>query len=124
MMQSRTFKNARRVWIAVCVLLLLFILHELSDPENKDTQFVLGYGMLVLTFPSFFLVAYLLTFIYASGFVLSASAASAPPTRLEFFLTWLGFFAIGYFQWFVCIPYLLKTIENLAASRRNRSDNG
>ena len=71
---------------------------------NSDADILLGYSLLILTFPFGLGLAYLSgivgQFIYAYfGYTFTTSYFSM-------ILTWFVFFIIGYVQWFKFIPWL------------------
>src|SRR6267143_142422 len=91
-------------WFAVIVVCLLFAQYILSlsaSDEQNAANTVLLLTMLILTFPAGFITVGF-AFVYSSLVVSDRSVH-----QLDLLVLWSAFAAIGYFQWFKLIPYLI-----------------
>jgi hypothetical protein len=92
------------IWILLCVAVLFFHFGQCFEWESGcysagERMFSL---MFLLSFPgSLFYLVFL-------GVTFNSVSASTP---FLYFLIWGGAFAVGYFQWFGLLPYLLDRPE-------------
>lgn len=98
----------KAIWGLVAVCLLVVTLYYYSPTTGRDSDILLIYGMLILAFPSGFLVAGLFSFLsyglYWFGIPLFLEQYSVG----SIILTWVAFFVCGYIQWFVWFPKLVR----------------
>lgn len=91
------------IWFVACVLVLVF---AFVQRKIDDTDIAFTYFMLYLTFP----VGYLLAAI--AGFVLfslhDAYGIVAPGGFIPNLVAWVLFVVVGYLQWFVLLPWLVR----------------
>jgi hypothetical protein len=93
----------KTLWIGVCLAVLGITSYGSGRPENRDNILVLTWAMFVLAFPS----SFLFVLVYARlGRMMPDKPALAG--YVTFFVTWLGFFFLGYLQWFVLVPSLIR----------------
>lgn len=103
--------TAKVGWLLLAVTVLLFTLYLYDGtPETHDAELILLYGMLVLSFPSSPVVAFILGGIgqLAETWV---GSFSFPLSYLTLVAEWLIFLGVGYFQWFVLLPWLWRKIK-------------
>ena len=79
------------------------------DLQGMDSGIPLVYCMLILTFPMGLLWA---GFLSAMSYVLQNSCWEIDFAIAGIFVK-LGFFFVGYFQWFIFCPYIIKKFDNL-----------
>ena len=104
-------KALRFAWIGLCLVVLAFMLSAGPNPE-KGVPFV--FAMLALTFPIGFAAAYLVAFCgllleHFFGYVI-------PYDPIANAVTWALFFAFGYLQWFVLLPWALGKFRGRGAN--------
>jgi hypothetical protein len=94
------------LWVLGALLALLASLIAYDGKPNSDADLLLGYAMLTLSFPFGLIAAAAFSLLgqiaYATnGYVFTTSYVSIA-------VTWLVFFGVGYFQWFVLLPWLWR----------------
>lgn len=113
-------KNIRLIWILICTVVLMARIfffdgkpisylwdgkapsYFLDGKTLSDVEVSLFMIMAALTFPSGLIFYFSLFFvIYSAGSIVTVSYSSI-------ILTWLGCFAIGYVQWFILVPKLVR----------------
>jgi hypothetical protein len=102
-------KALRIAYIGVGLLVLAIVLGSFAQYQQKDIGIVLGYCMLILTFPSGFLMLAFLGFVLmpigdALGLTLGFGYA-------YIILYWIAFLLVGYFQWFKLVPAIWRRIR-------------
>jgi hypothetical protein len=104
-------------WLScsIGVLLLTFAIFD-GTPATRDAEVVLLYGMLVLCFPVGQLVVVIFWLV---GLLIETTMHKLviPAGYLTLVVEWLIFFAAGYVQWFVLLPWLWRKWK----ARRERS---
>mgnify|MGYP001792214497 FL=1 len=103
------------VWIAICVLTLTMCVLPYNATTNRDNDIVLYLVMIALAFPS----AYLVVLLYSG-----LQALHVPPLplgRIEMLVLWVGFFIVGYVQWFVLTPWIIRVANRIWLTRQNTS---
>lgn len=96
---------AQIVWIAICLLALVEANQGYRGTSDWQVEEGLAFEMMVLSFPSSFLVAIGLA---STGAALGLFGLALPASsRLEMTGTWFLFVAAGYVQWFVLVPRFL-----------------
>jgi len=88
---------------------------DLSQVLKSESQVYLLIAMVILTLPLgipwIYLFAGLLYVLQSVGINMSGE------TQVDVFLLWLGFVVIGYIQWFVIVPYLIRKIRERATTK-------
>lgn len=102
-------KALRIAYFGVGLLVLGVVLGSFAKYQQKDIGIVLGYCMVILSFPSGFV---LLAFL---GFVLMP-ISDALGLTLSFGYTyiivyWIAFLLVGYLQWFHLVPVIWRLIR-------------
>jgi hypothetical protein len=100
---QRVFKIS---WLLLAIIILVVVLAAYDGRPNSDIeQFLIG-AMMVLSFPIGFVVAGLFSGMYA--LLASCCEIAAKTSYTMLFVEWLGFFAAGYLQWFVLLPWVIR----------------
>ncbi|MBZ0250454.1 MAG: hypothetical protein K8F93_12440 [Burkholderiales bacterium] len=89
----------RWLWIALSLLLLIATMFLFDGSANSDADIVLGYGLLVLSFPTGPILAALDG--YLGRAIFSAFGLISTTTYATLTITWLIYTVVGYLQWFV-----------------------
>lgn len=105
-MTSRTKTILVCIWLVICCAILSL---PLLNEHNNELYVLYSLLILGITFPSGYLFALLVAFVSFSldkccGFVM-------PSKDLMLIPTWLGFVVVGYFQWFILLPWTLRTVK-------------
>jgi hypothetical protein len=105
LVENGSERIAKAAWAGVAVITLFLALYAFDGKSSSDIGVFLTWAMLVLAFPSSLLTSLLFTVI---AIILEKLSSPAIPTSYPtLVLTWLGFFVIGYLQWFKLLPYLI-----------------
>lgn len=108
-MSNRAFVAAKWLWIACSVAVLVLVLYSYDGKPNSDADVLLAYGMMTLAFP---LSLILSTIVGAVGYVAYSMNGYVMHTNYwSIALTWVCFFAIGYWQWFKLLPWIIRRIR-------------
>ena len=100
----------KAAWIAAVVYLLL------------DTRSEYGFGMnftvgiLILTFPSGLI--WLLILVTIDSWFSGLYPNDTPENWFTLAATWVGWFAIGYIQWFILLPRFVNWIRRKVRGRK------
>ncbi len=96
----------RMIWLAICLTALVYAYKGYQGSSDWELEEGLAFEMMVLSFPSSFLVvaALILAGAGLGLFGLALPASSRP----EMTTTWFLFVVAGYVQWFVVVPRLLR----------------
>src|SRR6186997_3233778 len=108
-MNRTVWRIVKWAWIALALLLLLFTTVLFDGTPNSDAEIVLGYGLLVLTFPSGFLLSIAEGFVGRAAFNLMGLVATT--SYLSLGATWLMYTVLGYLQWFVFVPWVIRKLR-------------
>jgi hypothetical protein len=96
----------RIAWVAICVIALVNAQKGYRGISDWQMEEGLAFQMLVLSFPSSFIVAVGLAL---TGAMLGLFGLALPsPSKVEMTATWFLFVVAGYAQWFVLLPGFLK----------------
>jgi hypothetical protein len=96
----------RIAWVATCILVLVNAHKGYRGTSDWQMEEGLAFQMLVLSFPSSFVVAVGLTL---TGAMLGLFGLALPsPSKVEMTATWFLFVVAGYAQWFILLPSFLK----------------
>jgi hypothetical protein len=106
MMRTMLMKIAKGIWVALAVIVLAVSLYGFDGRPNSDVDIFLIWSMLALAFPSSLLVALLLSGVSIA--VERLSSTVVPTSYWSIAITWVCFFAAGYWQWFVFLPSLWR----------------
>ena len=106
-------------WLLLSGAVLAVTLALYNPTTGSDADLILVYGMLVLAFPSAFLVAGMIAFAsYAIDTLHLQSLSGLSYGRLSITLTWIVMVIVGYVQWFLVLPAFFS---KLRARRRQAS---
>ena len=96
---------ARIAWLAICVTVLVGAHKGYQGTSDWQMEEGLAFQIMVLSFPSSFLVAVGLAL---AGAILGLFGLALPASsKLEMTATWFLFVLAGYAQWFVLLPRFL-----------------
>lgn len=103
------------LWVVAASVTLMLALRGYDGSPNSDAEEFLAWAMIALGFPSsllwsacFAAVAYVL----ASRF-----QVTIPTSYASMVISWAALFVLGYVQWFVCLPWLVR---KYTARRKSR----
>lgn len=106
--KSTAGKIAAAIYLVACVAVLAY---AIAGREIRDTDIIVAYAMLLLTFPLGYLVAVVLGAIgYA---VYEAFGVFAPGGLGSNAVNILIFAVVGYVQWFILLPWLYRKRRHL-----------
>src|SRR5438034_486150 len=108
--------GVRILWIALSLSILIVALIKFDGTPNSDVDDFQGIAMLILTFPSGYIVIALLSIIGVLADTLFSKTIQT--SYLELLVTWMLFLVAGYLQWFKVLPYLFQRRK-----RGERSEN-
>jgi hypothetical protein len=96
----------RIAWVAICIIALLNARKGYRGISDWQMEEGLAFQMLVLSFPSSFVVAVGLAL---TGAMLGLFGLALPSSsKVGMTATWFLFIVAGYVQWFVLLPKFLK----------------
>ena len=96
----------RIIWVAVCVMALANAHQGYQGTSDWQMEEGLAFQLMVLSFPSSFLVAVGLAL---TGAMLRMFGLALPASsKLEMTGTWFLFVVAGYAQWFILLPRVLQ----------------
>ena len=98
-------KFFRIFWIVLIGVILLITLYGFDGRPNSDIGVVLAWTGLFLSFPSGLLVPLTHVILYE---IFSVGLATS---YVSLTFDWAGFAVLGYMQWFVFLPWLVKKIR-------------
>lgn len=111
----------RTLWIVACIIVLVWWLYsyglkeDLAQVLKSESQIYLLIAMVILTFPLGIPWIYLFSGLQ---YVLeSVGIDMSGKMQADVFLLWLGFVVIGYIQWFVIVPYLIRKMRERALTK-------
>jgi len=119
-------KIAKAAWVILCIAdLVLFCLLNATYPQpagaSKETELILAYTMLTLSFPAGFLGVFVL---YTASFGFDFLFAESGSTNfgvtgfyISNFLGWVFLFICGYVQWFKLLPWFIEKWRARRASQ-------
>jgi hypothetical protein len=91
------------LWLSACAALLWFVLTTWSPGPNSDAATLYYWGMLALTFPGGLLVIGLVV-----ALLVVLTHPPLVPDAVAFVVVWVGFVAVGYWQWFALVPRFVR----------------
>jgi len=99
-------KIVKILWMILSVLVLLISLYSYDGSQNSDIGIFYSWSMLILSFPAGLIVSALYVVMYdVFSIVIQTS-------YLSIIIDWSLFFILGYLQWFVLIPALIKKYKS------------
>ena len=90
----------------MALLVLLASIVTYDGKPNSDAEVLLAYGMLGLSFPSSLVVAATASMVGQAVYSQTGHFLTTSYTLI--IATWFVFFAVGYLQWFVLLPWLWR----------------
>ncbi len=93
---------AKAAWIGIAVVALLVTLYGFDGETSSDIWIVLTWSMLVLSFPASLIVS-LVHMALGAGFSITIKTS-----YLSLAIEWAAYFILGYWQWFVLLPWLWR----------------
>jgi len=104
--QGRLGRSLLLVWLAACLSVLVF---AFIQREVADTDIGFAWFMIYLTFPAGLGLASLMGLIF--GGLYQVLGIVVPGGFVFNFTSWLLFVAVGYFQWFVVVPWVYSKLS-------------
>ena len=101
------FKIVKATWIGVAILVLLVTLYAFDGNPSNDIGIFFVWSMMILSFPSGLIVSLMHVVLY------EYFSITIPQAYLSLTLSWVGFFILGYLQWFTFVPYLIRKLHTL-----------
>lgn len=102
-------KVLKALWILCCGFVLGLTLYRYVPNSGSDIGIFLIYGMLFLAFPASLLVAAMFALLAMLQERLGVPLLDVIENNYGgFCLMWLIFFLVGYWQWFVLVPWLWR----------------
>jgi hypothetical protein len=96
----------RYAWIACSLLVLVVALAYHDGKANSGADLVMALGMLTLSFPSGVILSWIVG--VAGRLVFEQTGAFVSSGYLALSVSWLVLFGVGYWQWFVVIPWIWR----------------
>ena len=109
-------RYAKAVWVVVVGAILVYVIVPPLPAGGDDRGIFFGYTMMLLTFP---LGAALYTLTDGVSRALALPGPAVWPRTLLATM-WISLVIVGYFQWFVAVPWLWRKLSK-RASRSNSS---
>lgn len=100
-------KLVRAIWVGATILVLAITLYAFDGKANSDIGIFFAWCMLILSFPGGLLVA------LAHVALFDGLSIAVETSYLSLVLDWVGFFALGYIQWFKLAPFLIAKLRAL-----------
>jgi hypothetical protein len=104
--ENVSMRVLKGVWVGVGLIALLITLYAFDGKPDSDIEVFLAWFTLVLAFPSSLLVSLLFTGIEIA--VEKLYSVVIATSYLMLLVTWVCFTAVGYWQWFVLLPWLSR----------------
>jgi hypothetical protein len=101
-------KIIKALWIAATVFVLAVSLYAFDGKPNSDIGIFFAWYMLALSFPGSLLVPLVHVALY------DGLSITVETSYLSLVLDWVGFFVLGYLQWFKLLPYLVAKLRGLS----------
>jgi len=95
------------VWIALAIGLLYFTV--LKPNQAEDSFVVFGWGLILLTFPLGWIALVVVGGVHWIAF--EVFTVELPGGLVATTITWAIVTLIGYFQWFVWLPRLVRSLR-------------
>ena len=98
-------KIVKWIWISLSMSVLLITLFNYDGSPNSDIGIFFTLAMEAITFPSGLLYAGVFSFcVYTFSLTI-------PTSFIVFIISWACFVTLGYFQWFIAIPWIIRKIK-------------
>ncbi|MFY9316652.1 MAG: hypothetical protein WAO95_13985 [Burkholderiales bacterium] len=94
------FKVGKGIWIVLALVVLLVTLYGFDGKTNSDIWIFLTWSMLILSFPASLIVS-LMHMVLGVGFSITIKTS-----YVSLAIEWAAYFVLGYWQWFVLLPWL------------------
>jgi hypothetical protein len=104
---SARLKWIKVTWIACSFGVLITTLLYYDGTPNSAADLILALGMLTLTLPSGILITALVGLL--GRMVFEQTGAFVTSSYLWLTISWLALFGVGYWQWFILIPWLARS---------------
>lgn len=108
-------KIIKALWIGATVFVLLVTLYAFDGKPNSDIGIFFAWCMLFLSFPSGLLVSLVYVAVY------EGLSITIETSYLSLVLDWVGFFVLGYLQWFKLVPWLIARWRSRRTAARQSS---
>jgi hypothetical protein len=95
------------LWLAACVAVLVF---AFDARDIHDTDIAFAYLMLFLTFPIGYVFAALAGVVFYA--LNSMFGIVVPGGFVLNLVSWVFLVVIGYFQWFIAVPWLYRKLRS------------
>ena len=112
---SKALAVSKVIWIVLCLLDFAVCVSFYNSTTNRDNDIVLYLTMIALAFPS----AYIVVLLYSGS-----QALHVPPLplgRTEMSVLWAAFAVVGYLQWFVILPWVIKKVRHVCGMSHSNS---
>jgi hypothetical protein len=96
--ENGSVEIAKAGWIALAVVALLVTLYGFDGKTDSEVWIILTWSMLVLSFPASLIVS-------LARLILSMAIETS---YLSLVVEWVTYFILGYWQWFVLLPWLWR----------------
>ena len=104
--KSTAGKVAAITYLVACAAVLAF---AIAGREIRDTDIVVAYAMLLLSFPAGYVVAALFGGV---GYVLHEALGIIVPGGLaNNVVAVVAFAVVGYAQWFIAVPWVYRKVK-------------
>ena len=102
----KIYSFLRTGWLMLAGLVLIVVVGGYDGTPNSDVELSLIGSMMVLSFPS----AWLVGAVFSLTYMLLGSCCDVviKTSYLVLILEWLALSAVGYWQWFVLIPSIVR----------------
>jgi uncharacterized membrane protein YedE/YeeE len=101
---SGRLKWMKVVWVACSLGVFLATLLFYDGTPNSAADLILALGMLTLSFPSGILLSALVGLV--GRMIFEQTGAFVTSSYLWLTISWLALFGVGYWQWFILIPWV------------------
>jgi hypothetical protein len=101
-MPTMFFKVGKGIWIVLALVVLLVTLYSFDGKANSDIWIFQTWSMLILSFPASLIVS-LVHMVLGAGFSITIKTS-----YVSLAIEWAAYFVLGYWQWFVLLPWLWK----------------
>jgi hypothetical protein len=108
----------RVLWICLTVVVLGITLYGYDDKPNSDIAVFLAWWMIGLSMPAGLLVPLIHSSLY------DTFALSLPTSYISLFIDWVGFFVLGYVQWFKLLPYMIIRLMHIRELKKSGQSKG
>lgn len=114
--EKKGFHLTKAGWYFLSIVVIFSpLIIPIIDPQKANNYFAAGifiiYPMIALSFPSGFLFVYIyggLSYLFDSLGLSSFLDFGKMNFYIVNFILWLGFFIVGYLQWFKLLPHLIE----------------